>query len=98
MNPFSLLQFLPVIMVPWRPGGQPVIRNASLAGLKACGVAVIVLGLIIYFWFVKWYRAHPVWGKIIVWTAAVWCVLRLIGIIRSFCDDPYTRVKSDTDK
>lgn len=94
MNLFSLLQFLPVIMVPWRPGGQPVIRNASLAGLKMC----VFLGLIIYFWFLKWYRAHPVWGKIIVWTSAVWCVLRLIGIIRSFCDDPYTRVKSDTYK
>ena len=98
MNPFSLLQFLPVIMVPWRPSGQPVIRNASLSGLKMCGFVIIALGMIIYFWFLKWYQAHSVWGKIIVWTAAVWCVLRLIGIIRSFCDDPYTRVKSDTYK
>lgn len=80
-------------MLPWRPGGQPVIRNASMSGLEACCFAVIVLGLIIYFWFMKWYHAHPVAGKIVVWTGAVWCGLRLIGIIRSFCDDPYTRIK-----
>ena len=90
----SPFQILPIIMVPWRPGGQPVIRNASFAGLKTCCIFVIVIGLAVYFWFLKWYQAHPLWGKIIVWTAAVWCVLRLIGIIRSFCDDPYTRVKS----
>lgn len=90
----SPFQILPIIMVPWRPGGQPVIRNASLAGLKTCCIFVTVIGLAVYFWFLKWYQAHPLWGKIIVWTAAVWCVLRLIGIIRSFCDDPYTRVKS----
>lgn len=90
----SPFQILPIIMVPWRPGGQPVIRNASLAGLKTCCIFVIVIGLVVYFWFLKWYQAHPLWGKIIVWTAAVWCVLRLIRIIRSFCDDPYTRVKS----
>lgn len=89
----NLFERLPVIMVPWRPGGPIVIRNASLAGLKTCCFFVIFLGLIVYFWFLKWYQAHPVWGKIIVWTVVVWCVLRLIGIIRSFGDDPYTRVK-----
>lgn len=98
MDPINLVNLLPVIMVPWRPGGVPVIRNASLAGLKACCVCLIVLGLIVYFWFLKWYQAHPVLGKIIIWAFAVWCVLRLIGIIRSFSDDPYTRVNSGKDK
>lgn len=89
----ALVQYLPVIMLPWRPGGTPVVRNASLAGLRAVCFFLIGAGLLVYFWFLKWYRAHPVLGKIVVWTAVVWCVLRLVGIIRSFCDDPYTRVK-----
>lgn len=94
LNLFSLVQYLPVIMVPWRPGGKPVIQNASMSGLQTCCAFIIVVGLLIYFWFLKWYRAHPVAGKIVVWAAAVWCVLRLIGILRSLNDDPYTRVKS----
>lgn len=93
MNLSNLVNKLPILMVPWRPAGLPVIRNASVDGLKVCCFFIIGAGIVIYFWFLKWYRANPVWGKIVLWGAAVWCVLRLIGIIRSFGDDPYTRVK-----
>ena len=89
----GLVQRLPIIMVPWRRGGVPVIRNASLAGLKFVGVVLVILIMVIICLFMRFYQAHPLAGKILLVSIVLWCFLRFIGIIRTLCDDPYTRVK-----
>lgn len=91
----NLWALLPIFMVPWRPGGVPVIRNASYSGLKLVGVVLAILIMLIVGLFMRFYRAHPLAGKIVLWVIVVWCILRLIGIVRTLCDDPYTRIKKD---
>ncbi|MBQ7908295.1 MAG: hypothetical protein IJ311_02210 [Elusimicrobiaceae bacterium] len=91
----GLVQRLPIIMVPWRRGGVPVIRNASLAGLKFVGVVLVILVMVIICLFMRFYQAHPLAGKVLLCVVALWCFLRFIGICRSLFDDPYTRIKKD---
>ena len=95
MNFFTKLAravpYLPIINIPFRAGGEPVVRNASLGGLHFAIGFLVAAGLIGYFWFVKWYRQHPVWGKIILVVVGIWVLWQLIRWVRSLCDDPYSR-------
>lgn len=89
----NLWALLPIIMVPWRPGGVPVIRNASYSGIKFLLVIGVVAVVVLFGLFMRFYHAHPVGGKIALALIILWCVLRVVGILRSLCDDPYTRIK-----
>ena len=87
------IELLPIITMPWRRGGVPVIRNASMAGLKFLGIVLVILVMVIICLFMRFYQAHPLAGKILLAAIVLWCVLRFIGICRSLCEDPYTRIK-----
>lgn len=90
---FGLVGYLPIIDVPFAPGGKIVIHNASYNGLMhACG-ALIVIGLLLYFGFLKFYHTHPLLGKVIIIVCIWWGLRQLIRWVKSLCDDPYTRTE-----
>ena len=82
------------LFLPWRPNVSPFARNASLWKAHFLISFLVAMGLVLYCGFLKWYYQHPVAGRIVVVVAVVWCVLKLIGIFRSFSSDLYTRPPS----
>jgi len=62
--------------------------------LIQCAMGVLVgAGLLAYFYAAAWYKAHPVFGKIILAVVGIWAVWQFIQWIKNICDDPLTRIK-----
>lgn len=81
---------LPIIPVRGRTGGDP-IGWASAKGMQWVFYGLGLLGLVAYFWFCKWYKHHPVLGKVIIVLVVAWALWWVICWVRSFNDDPYLR-------
>lgn len=93
LNIFSLATYLPIIDIPFAPGGKIVVHNASYRGLTSVCMFIIAVGLFLYFGFLKFYHAHPTWGKVIIIVGAWWLIRQIARWIKALCDDPYTRLK-----
>ena len=52
------------------------------------GIVAVVVGLV---FFMRWYRAHPVGGKIALWLLIIWGIWWVVRYIRALNDDPLLR-------
>ncbi|MBR2082823.1 MAG: hypothetical protein IJ876_07480 [Elusimicrobiaceae bacterium] len=91
MNLFKVVFYLPILNIPFAPGGKIVIRGASYNGLGfLCGV-IIVVGVFGWSYFRMWYIQHPILGKLILLVVAWWVLCQIVRFFQVLCDDPYTR-------
>ena len=93
MKIVSVATYLPIIPVRSRTGGAS-IGWASLKGMGTAMIGLVVIGLMLYFWFLKdWCQQHPIVTKVILGILITWVVLFIIQWTRSFSEDPLLRAE-----
>ena len=88
----GLVGYLPIIDIPFYPGGKLAVRGASYRGLSFLCTIVIAVGLLAFFYARSWYVQHPILGKICLIVGIWWGVRQSVRWFRALCDNPLTRV------
>ncbi len=88
----GLVGYLPIIDIPFAPGGKIAVRGASYKGLQFLVTFLIALLVFGILYIRAWYQQHPLLGKILFIVLVWWCLRQGVRFFRALCDDPYTRL------